>query len=282
MRVSFVRVDDADAAITPIELSPDMEIVNVKALLEAETGLSVETMVLKYEGLLMDDDQRTLADYGIVEDGCIMLSSANDVPHDAAQASGIGSSAGVVASGAGASSAALASSAPAPGGGTLLPSIDWSSISVGPTPAQPRTQGAPSHAQAPSDPEDPMVMRERLLADPVQAQLLSENNPPLYQALVSGDPQRWMDAVTEYRRAVAEHNMQRIRLLAADPFDADAQQQIAENIRMENVEANMRTAMEHNPEAFGQVRDLAFLLFQQGNEFSFFVKFQSCFLRFST
>lgn len=47
--------------------------------------------------------------------------------------------------------------------------------------------------------------------------------------------------------------MARIRLLAADPFDMDAQRQIAEEIRMENVNQNMQTAMEHNPEAFAQV-----------------------------
>lgn len=246
MKVSFVRLEDAEAAITALDLSPDMEIINVKALLVEETGLSLETVVLNFEGRLMDDDERTLADYGVVDDACIVLSSSANASRGEVLVAPTPT--GGASAGAGTAARTQSSSTPS----LVLPSIDWSSVNVGPA-VDPRTQGAPSHELAPSDPDDPLVMRERLLADPVQAQLLSENNPPLHQALVSGDPQRWVDAVTEHRRVVAEHNMQRIRLLAADPFDAEAQQQIAENIRMENVEANMRTAMEHNPEAFGQV-----------------------------
>lgn len=55
------------------------------------------------------------------------------------------------------------------------------------------------------------------------------------------------------RKERQEQEMARIRLLAANPFDQEAQRQIAEEIRMENVNHNMQTAMEYNPEAFAQV-----------------------------
>ena len=218
---------------TVLDVSPDMELMNVKALLEAEIGISMASMVLMFQDTVLGDDEKTLNDYGVTEDSLIALSSTD---------TGTTSTSAVPAS----------SSAGAPTTSSLssLPNIDWSGIHVGP-PAPTRTQAAPSHADVAEG--DPLQLRERLLADPVQTQLLSENNPPLFQALVSGDQQRWVNSLAEYRRAVADSNMERIRLLAADPFDMDAQQRIAENIRMENVETNMRTAMEHNPEAFGQV-----------------------------
>ena len=60
----------------------------------------------------------------------------------------------------------------------------------------------------------------------------------------------------EQRQERADQEAERIRLLTADPFDLEAQRKIAEEIRMENVNANMQTAMEYNPAAFAEVRFL--------------------------
>ena len=60
----------------------------------------------------------------------------------------------------------------------------------------------------------------------------------------------------EQHEAKAEKERQRIRMLTADPFDAEAQKLIASEIEKENIDANMEAAMEYNPESFGTVQML--------------------------
>lgn len=60
------------------------------------------------------------------------------------------------------------------------------------------------------------------------------------------------------------------RRLEANPNDAEAQNEIAEIIRMEAVQENMLSAMEHHPEAFGQVHRVSHLsksLFSSGSDY---------------
>lgn len=55
------------------------------------------------------------------------------------------------------------------------------------------------------------------------------------------------------QKKAAERKMAHQRMLSADPFDPEAQQLIAEHIRLQNVNSNMEAAMEYHPESFGIV-----------------------------
>lgn len=71
--------------------------------------------------------------------------------------------------------------------------------------------------------------------------------------LISPYIDTFASVLREQIRTRTEKQEQRIKLMQAGPFDAEAQKLIAEEIRQKNIEANMEAAMEYNPEAFGTV-----------------------------
>lgn len=100
---------------------------------------------------------------------------------------------------------------------------------------------------------DPLVLREMLWADSYQRSLIKERNPPLSEALESGDPQQFVAVFEQQKKAQEQQEQLRRRMVQADPLDIEAQQKIAEEIQQANINANMETAMEFSPESFGQV-----------------------------
>uniref|UniRef100_A0A8C0I8L4 Uncharacterized protein n=1 Tax=Bubo bubo TaxID=30461 RepID=A0A8C0I8L4_BUBBB len=141
-----------------------------------------------------------------------------------------------------------------------LPRIDFSSIAVPGTSSQqhqpPAQRPRPSPPDAPSFPQgldNPALLREMLLANPHELSLLKERNPPLAEALLSGDLEKFTRVLLEQQQDRARREQERIRLYSADPFDLEAQAKIEEDIRQQNIEENMTIAMEEAPESFGQV-----------------------------
>ncbi|XP_048638677.1 protein DDI1 homolog 2, partial [Marmota marmota marmota] len=145
---------------------------------------------------------------------------------------------------------------------TDLPRIDFSSIAVPGTssPRQRLPQGAQQPHSSPGETtsspqglDNPALLRDMLLANPHELSLLKERNPPLAEALLSGDLEKFSRVLVEQQQDRARREQERIRLFSADPFDLEAQAKIEEDIRQQNIEENMTIAMEEAPESFGQV-----------------------------
>lgn len=141
-------------------------------------------------------------------------------------------------------------------GGAPVGGLNWSDVQI---PNQSRPQSARNHPpvqqqqHGAADRDSPEFIRDMFLADPHQLSLLKERNPELADALLSGDLQAFAAVLQRQRQERADRDMQRIRTMNADPFDLEAQKQIAEEIRMTNVNQNMEIAMEYSPESFGKV-----------------------------
>ncbi|KAK2521559.1 hypothetical protein Q9233_010803, partial [Columba guinea] len=81
--------------------------------------------------------------------------------------------------------------------------------------------------------DNPALLREMLLANPHELSLLKERNPPLAEALLSGDLEKFTRVLLEQQKDRARREQERIRLYSADPFDLEAQAKIEEDIRLE-------------------------------------------------
>ncbi len=135
-----------------------------------------------------------------------------------------------------------------------LPSIDWGSIQIpsvvfgggpGPSPGgqtpQPQLrQQRRQQQQRPQDPNDPEVVRQHFLSNPAELAMLQERNPPLAEALLSGDLNVFREALEAHSRAVREMERERIRMINANPFDPEYQARIAQTIQQRNIEDNMQ------------------------------------------
>ena len=199
-----------------LEASQDLTLEDFKAAVGSQSGIPSQEISLSYRLQPLQDDKKTLIDLGL-KDGELLLLERR----------------------------ASASSESARG----IPDIDWSAI-----PAQSHDGIRPrARARSSVDQDDPEVVRQMFLSNPYQMALLRERNPELADAVTSGDVNRFTALLERQSRAVSDRNMEQIRLLNADHLDPNAQGRIAENIRLENVQVNLDTAIEHNPEAFGVV-----------------------------
>ncbi len=136
----------AGEQVFTVEVPPDMEIENVKALCEAESGIAMAEMVLLLDGKALSDDKQTAVAAGL-KDGEMVLLQRRPRPGQQGQ------------------------------GGVHMP--DFSQIVV-PGPSS----SSSSHPARHSD--DPQMIRDMLRANPDQLALLRQNNVRLAEAYDSG------------------------------------------------------------------------------------------------
>ncbi|KTG07011.1 hypothetical protein cypCar_00007007 [Cyprinus carpio] len=235
----FCAPRDRSETTFALEVSPELELRDFVALCELESGIPAREIQISYAEQPLQDPTRALGNYGLKDGDVVVLRQAVRL---------------------------LGPQPTVPG----LPRIDFSSIAVpGTSSGQNRQHQAqvprgtqsrpppatttPGSALSPQGLDNPALLRDMLLANPHELSLLKERNPPLADALLSGDLERFTKVLLEQQQDRARREQERIKLLTADPFDLEAQAKIEEEIRQHNIEENMTIAMEEAPESFGQV-----------------------------
>ncbi|CAO3571043.1 unnamed protein product [Mortierella alpina] len=208
--------------IHSLEFDSQMELENIKALLEADCNIPADEQLLIHNETELRDPKSTLAAHHVAENDILTLRrrtrpgrsvAAQEHPHQQRRHQ-------------------------VPGAPGVGPAVHPGQIS-----------------QGPSDPENAEQIRQHVLSDPALLQQLAERQPALADAAVN-NPTRFHTLIRELdeqRRNAESTRMRQIQALNANPFDMDAQARIEEAIRLENVAANLEAALEYNPESFGRV-----------------------------
>ncbi|KAF9906914.1 DNA damage-inducible protein 1 [Linnemannia zychae] len=213
MRVSILT-DQGD--LHTIEVDSQMELENIKALLEADCNIPVEEQALFHNEIELQDPKSTLEGNNVAADDILTLRRRIKKQRMT----------NIASVGAGASS---------------RPGVRPGQIAQG--------GGDPHDAEQIRQHilTNPEVLRQLQGNQPELAEA-AQNNPNRFHELIR--------ELQVQRRSAELARMEEINQLNADPFDMEAQRRIEEAIRLENVYANMEAAMEHNPETFGRVHML--------------------------
>jgi len=249
MRLTLTTLTDA---VYQLEVSSDLELENFKALCEVESGIPAAEISLLHNGRPLYDDKKPLKEYGIVDGDMLMIQQLRG---------GGGGRGGFGGSTSSRVPPVMPSSSSSPFSldfsSIQIPGVASTSSSAESSSRQRPPASAASHEMTAAEQQrilnDPVKLREALLSRPEEVALLKERNPPLADALLSGDLERFTRVLRDQQKEREERDAEKIRMLNADPFDPDVQAKIAEEIRLRNVETNMETAMEYAPESFGQV-----------------------------
>ncbi|XP_059469573.1 protein DDI1 homolog 2 isoform X2 [Neocloeon triangulifer] len=248
MNITVASLSDQ---VFPLNVSEDLELENLKAFCEVESGVPAHEIQLSFNGMPLTDNKKTLKEYGIKEGDMLILQQISERTPSQRPST--------------------ASGGAAPAGGLSMPMFDFSNIQIPSNVASTSRQPSGAAGQMGLSSDDPAVIREMLLADPSALSMLKQNNPRLADALTSGSLEKFAQVLKEQQEAKAERERLRLRMLNADPFDAEAQRLIADEIRQKNIEANMEAAMEYNPETFGTVVMLYINCFVNGHPVKAFI-----------
>ena len=252
-----ITITTEAGGVYPLDVSGELTLRDLKALMEVETGLGAEQMLLIHNMSPMMEPEKMLESYGVQDDDIIMVTQntgpvTTSNPFSMLQPGAARSQ----------DPSQFHSSPPMQSGSLVQPQasggqsvsgtgMDWGAIQI------PGISGVGTSSSTQGrqhrDPNDPEVIRQHFLSNPSELAILQQRNPPLAEALLSGDPRRFREALERHQAAVRDAERERIRMMNADPFDPEYQQRIAQDIERKNIEENMEAAFEHTPEIFSRV-----------------------------
>ncbi|XP_077386522.1 protein DDI1 homolog 2 isoform X2 [Festucalex cinctus] len=265
----FCAPRDRPETTFALDVSPELELRDFVALCELESGIPAGEIQISYVEQILKDPTRALGTYGVKDGDVVVLRQADRRPPPTQPAfPGLPhiDFRSITVPGASTSTAPHSIVRPPQQQAAPPPPPQQQQqqepMQQQPPPpqqqpqrsAQPSTFNPPAFRGSSSQGlDDPALLQQMLLSNPHELSLLKERNPPLAEALLSGDLERFTKVLLEQQQDRAKREQERIRLLTADPFDLEAQAKIEEDIRQHNVEENMTIAMEEAPESFGQV-----------------------------
>lgn len=211
-----------DGNIYPIEVSEELELINLKALCEQEVNIPAAEISLSHNGQPLTDDYKTLAGYSIKENDILVVQKMMTNPTRSASAAG-----------------ASTSSA-----SNNIPLIDFGSIQV--------PQSRPTSSRSNNNLPNMENIRQMLMSDPVQFEMVRQRFPELANAIQKNDTPK----VLELMGKLASRDQQQLVnpiSIQGNYMDMENQKKIAEAIRLQNIQQNMESALEHMPEVFGNV-----------------------------
>ena len=209
-----LTVSDIDGDVRVIEVEDNELVENVKAVLEVEFAVPMAQQALFFEAKQLDNGKR-LNEAGVKNDDMLMMqamraSAARPASAARQQGAGAGRVGGLDLA------AALAG---ALGGGAL---------------------SARNPLQAHMNEANQLL--QMAAADPHLLRRVQDNNKPLADAIATGkadEVAKQLLQLAKEKRDIEFKKQQAIMRLNADPFDVEAQKEIEEMVRMENVNQNL-------------------------------------------
>ncbi|CAA2977238.1 DDI1 homolog 2 [Olea europaea subsp. europaea] len=228
-----------DDNVVQLDVYEDMELENLIAYCEAEMGTSFSQLQLLHNARPLEDMKKSLKQYSIVDGDMVLVVNKavlqQTQQHPAVTAGRQPGQTTSSSSGGGASGASGSSL----GGPGLSPQQAEELLSM--------TEVTMEQA---------IKVRDSFLKNPDEMTNLKLSNMPLADALATGTLEDFHKILNDQHKRRRDEQLRRFRMMTADPFDVEAQKMIAQEIQRQQIDSNMHDAIEHMPEAFGQVHML--------------------------
>eukprot|EP00029_Vermamoeba_vermiformis_P013934 TRINITY_DN890_c0_g1_i1.p1 TRINITY_DN890_c0_g1~~TRINITY_DN890_c0_g1_i1.p1 ORF type:complete len:467 (+),score=152.65 TRINITY_DN890_c0_g1_i1:36-1403(+) len=247
-----ITVTTETGKIINLNVQPDEEIDDVKAILEVEINLPIAKQILLFDGKEIKSGTK-LNQIGVKENDLLFLRKAptpinpaaiklppNLIPPHLLQGQPL---------------IPNANPNPSPGG-AKRPTPQLPANLIPPQLLQQMPQPVQPQPTIPSN-IDPETFRNYVKSNPDMLNSLLGSDPELAEAVLSDDTKLLNDLLQERIRTRVQQQQRRsaaqMNYTQADLMNPDVQRRIEEQIQQENINENMEKAIEYNPEAFGRV-----------------------------